>query len=62
MRDKLFDDLLKSIQHMKEHMAGQTITGVKTREVADIEPKTIQEGIGGSQREFACPLRVPVRQ
>ena len=50
MNDKQFDELLESVRDMGRHMRGESVSGVRVREVPEPDVKP------GSQRRMGSPV------
>ncbi len=56
-----FDQLVKGVREMKRHMAGKSVRGVRTTELAEPDVRAIREAAKISQAQFARLIGVNLR-
>lgn len=61
MDKKHFDKLVKGVREMKRHMAGKSVRGSRTTELASPDVRTIREAAQVSQSQFAKLIGVNLR-
>lgn len=61
MDERMFQDLLQSVNDMGKHMRGEKITGTRTAEFPEPDVKAIRERAQVSQAEFARLIGINVR-
>jgi len=61
MDKKHFDQLVKGVREMKRHMAGRSVRGARTTELAEPDIRAIREAAKISQSQFARLIGVNVR-
>jgi putative transcriptional regulator len=61
MDKRHFDQLVKGVREMKHHMAGKSVRGVRTTELAEPDIRAIREAAKISQSQFAKLIGVNVR-
>jgi putative transcriptional regulator len=61
MDKKHFDQLVKGVREMKRHMAGRSVRGTRTTELAEPDIRAIREAAKISQSQFARLIGVNVR-
>lgn len=58
MNDEQFDELLGSVRDMGRHMRGESVAGVRVKELPEPDVKAIRERMGLSQSRFAYLIGV----
>jgi putative transcriptional regulator len=61
MDKRQFDQLVKGVREMKRHMAGKSVRGARTTELAEPDIRAIREAAKISQAQFAKLIGVNVR-
>lgn len=61
MDNELFQDLLASVKDMGRHRRGEPVEGARVIEIDEPDVKTLREGAGVSQAEFARLIGVSRR-
>jgi len=61
MDKRHFDQLVKGVREMKRHMAGKSVRGVRTTELAEPDVRAIREAARISQAQFARLIGVNLR-
>src|SRR5438552_2032464 len=61
MDKRHFDQLVKGVREMKRHMAGRSVRGARTTELAEPDIRAIREAARISQSQFAKLIGVNVR-
>jgi putative transcriptional regulator len=61
MDKRHFDQLVKGVREMKRHMAGKSVCGARTTELAEPDIRAIREAAKISQAQFAKLIGVNVR-
>jgi putative transcriptional regulator len=61
MDKRHFDQLVKGVREMKRHMAGKSVRGARTTELANPDIRAIREAAKISQAQFAKLIGVNVR-
>lgn len=56
-----FDQLVKGVREMKRHMAGKSVRGARTTELAEPDVRAIREAAKISQSHFAKLIGVNLR-
>lgn len=56
-----FDQLVAGVKEMKRHMAGKTVRGARSSEVAEPDVRAIREAASISQSQFAKLIGVNLR-
>lgn len=56
-----FDQLVRGVREMKRHMAGRTVRGARTTELAEPDVRAIRESAKISQSQFARLIGVNLR-
>ena len=61
MDSQHFDQLVKGVREMKRHVAGKSVRGARTTELADPDVRAIREAAKISQSHFAKLIGVNLR-